>query len=301
MGAETHAQTATEPDQLQEVVVTATKREQNIQDIPISVTAISGDELDRSGARDFHDVLLSVPGVSYSSAEPGMSRYSIRGISTAASSPTVGIYLNDISLVTIATNFTGAADPMLVDMERIEVLKGPQGTLYGGSAMGGAIKYVTRQPVFNQFAVTAEGGVASVDHGGISYDAQSFVNLPLVDDRLAVRLGVDYRHDAGYIDNVAGGTVSVARESVTSPPAAYVPYTYKSPSTFAEDNWNFRTTITARASLKWMPTDSLTILPVATIQRSDKANPDDFYSNLPISRTARVSASRSPITWTCSV
>jgi outer membrane receptor protein involved in Fe transport len=290
VGGKALAQSAAAPDQLQEIVVTATKRAQNIQDIPISVTAISGDDLDRSGARDFHDVLLSVPGVSYSSAEPGMSRYSIRGISTAASSPTVGIYLNDISLVTISTNFTGAADPMLVDMDRIEVLKGPQGTLYGGSAMGGAIKYVTRQPTFNQFAVTAEGGVATVAHGGVSYDVQSFVNMPLINDQLAIRFGADYRRDAGYIDNVAGGTVSVARQSVTSPPQPYVPYTYTSPSTYRSDNWNSRETVTARASLKWMPIDSLTIVPVATIQRSDKENPDDFYTNLPqFQNTARFS------------
>src|ERR1700716_1141916 len=84
-------------DQITEIVVTAQKREQRIQDIPISVTAISGDEIDRAGARDFHDLLLSIPGVSYSGAEPGQSKYSIRGISTAASSPTVGIYLDDVS------------------------------------------------------------------------------------------------------------------------------------------------------------------------------------------------------------
>src|ERR1700730_10011076 len=168
---------ADSPDQITEIVVTAQKREQKVQDIPISVSAISGDEIERAGARDFHDLLLSIPGVSYSGAEPGQSRYSIRGISTAASSPTVGIYLDDVSLITIGTGFAGAADPMLVDLDRVEVLKGPQGTLYGGSAMGGAIKYVSRQPAVNHFSVTAEGGVASVNRGGVSYNVESFVNL----------------------------------------------------------------------------------------------------------------------------
>src|SRR6202048_2311846 len=165
---------ADSPDQITEIVVTAQKREQRIQDIPISVSAISGDEIDRAGARNFHDLLLSIPGVSYSGAEPGQSRYSIRGISTAASSPTVGIYLDDVSLITIGTGFAGAADPMLVDLDRVEVLKGPQGTLYGGSAMGGAIKYVSRQPAMNRFSVTAQGGVASVNRGGVSYNVESF-------------------------------------------------------------------------------------------------------------------------------
>src|SRR6202048_4828543 len=136
---------ADSPDQITEIVVTAQKREQRIQDIPISVSAISGDEIDRSGARDFHDLLLSIPGVSYSGAEPGQSKYAIRGVSTAASSPTVGIYLDDVSLITIGTSFSGAADPMLVDLERVEVLKGPQGTLYGGSAMGGGQQDVRPQ------------------------------------------------------------------------------------------------------------------------------------------------------------
>jgi outer membrane receptor protein involved in Fe transport len=268
-------------DQITEIVVTAQKREQRVQDIPISVSAISGDEIERAGARDFHDLLLSIPGVSYSGAEPGQSKYSIRGISTAASSPTVGIYLDDVSLITIGTSFAGAADPMLVDLDRVEVLKGPQGTLYGGSAMGGAIKYVSRQPAMNRFSVMAEGGVASVAHGGVSYSAESFVNLPLIDDRLAVRIGGAYRLDAGYVDNVPGGQVQVWSKSATTPPAAFAPVTYASPSSFARENWNQRRTSTARMSVKWAPTDSLTLLPSATIQRSNKANPDDFFTNLP--------------------
>jgi len=270
-----------DPNQIQEIVVTAQKRSERIQDIPISVSAISGEELERAGARDFKDVLLSIPGVSYSGAEPGQSRYSIRGVSTAASSPTVGIYLDDISLVTIGTNFSGAADPLLVDMERIEVLKGPQGTLYGGSAMGGAIKYVTREPQMNQFAVTAEAGTGYVDHGGVSYNLESFLNIPLIDDRLALRVGGAYRLDAGYIDNVPHGLVQVFSQSATNPPAAFAPVTYDNTGTLSRDNWNQRSTTLARISLKWLPTDTLTVVPVATVQRSDKANTDDFFTNLP--------------------
>jgi iron complex outermembrane receptor protein len=149
--------TAVPSEEIPEIVVTAQKREQLAQDIAISISAITGDELDRLADRDFHDILLSIPGVSYSGEESGLTRYSIRGISTTASNPTVGIYLNDVSLVTLSTNFAGAVDLMLVDLRRVEVLKGPQGTLYGGSAMGGAIKYVTRNPVLDQFAVTAAG------------------------------------------------------------------------------------------------------------------------------------------------
>ena len=275
------AQSAADTDSITEIVVTAQKRAERIQDIPISVSAVSAEDMDRAGAGDFHDLLLSIPGVSFSSSEPGQSRYSIRGISTAASSPTVGIYLNDISLITIGTSFSGATDPSLVDLERVEVLKGPQGTLYGGSAMGGAIKYVTREPALDKFSITAEGGVASVAHGGISYNAESFLNIPLINNQLAVRVGGAYRYDAGYIDNVPGGQVQVWSHSANPAGEPFAPTTITSPSTFGSDDWNSRRTVTARASLKWTPTDSLTVLPVATIQRMNKANPDDYFTNLP--------------------
>jgi iron complex outermembrane recepter protein len=268
-------------DQLEEIVVTAQKREQRLQDVPLSVSAISGDQLNREGARDFHDILLSIPGVSYSSTEPGQSRYSIRGISTAASSPTVGIYLDDVSLVTVSTGFAGAADPVLFDLDRVEVLKGPQGTLYGGSAMGGAIKYVSRQPVMDQLILSAEGGLASTDHGGLSYDANSVLNLPLVSDKLALRLGVSYRWDAGYVDYVPDGTVENWGRSATPAGQPFQPVTYSSLSNFSRSDANARSTTAARLAVKYAVDDTLVILPAATIQRSDKQNPDDFFTNLP--------------------
>src|ERR1700754_253444 len=182
--------------QTPEIIVTAEKRDQRAADIPISLHVVTAADIETRGARDFLDVLLSIPGVSYSATESGLTRYSIRGVSTSAASPTVGIYLDDISLLTIGTSFSGAADPMLVDLDRIEVLKGPQGTLYGGSAMGGAIKYVTHRPELDRFEVTANAGIASVEHGGLSYNADSFANFPLVSGVLALRFGAGYRFDA---------------------------------------------------------------------------------------------------------
>lgn len=264
-----------------EVIVTAEKRTQRAQDIPISISVVSASDIERSGARDFEDVLRSIPGVSYSATESGLSRYSIRGVSTAASSPTVGIYLDDVSLLTIGTSFSGAADPMLTDLDRIEVLKGPQGTLYGGSAMGGAIKYVSRRPQLDHFDVSASAGIASVDHGGISYSAESFANLPVLAGTLAVRLGGAHRFDAGYIDTVPDGEVQVWPRSATSPPAAYEPVMYPSQSTFARDNYNQRNTTTGRISALYLPDPSVTVVPTATLQRSDHGNPDEFFTNLP--------------------
>ncbi len=271
------AQTVPSP----EVIVTAEKRDQRAADIPISINVVTAADIETRGARDFLDVLLSIPGVSYSATESGLTRYSIRGVSTSAASPTVGIYLDDISLLTIGTSFSGAADPMLVDLDRIEVLKGPQGTLYGGSAMGGAIKYVTRRPELDQFEVTANAGIASVEHGGLSYNADSFANLPLLSGVLALRFGAGYRFDAGYVDNVANGEVQVWPRGATAPPAAYQPVTYPSQSTFVRDNYNQRNTTTGRISLLYRPEESLRVTPTATVQRSDHGNPDEFFTNLP--------------------
>jgi iron complex outermembrane receptor protein len=273
--------TAVPSEEIPEIVVTAQKREQLAQDIAISISAITGDEIDRLADRDFRDILLSIPGVSYSGEESGLSRYSIRGISTTASNPTVGIYLNDVSLVTLSTNFAGAVDPMLVDLERVEVLKGPQGTLYGGSAMGGAINYVTRSPALDQFAVTTAGEIASIDHGSISYSGESFINLPLIGNRLALRLGGAYRFDAGYVDNIPEGQVQVWTRSATLPPAAFEPVIYSSQSEFARRNYNGRSTTVGRVSAEYSLDESLTVLPMATIQRSNQANPDEFFTNLP--------------------
>jgi outer membrane receptor protein involved in Fe transport len=268
-------------DGLEEIVVTAQKRAQRLQDVPLAVSAISGDEMDRKGAQDIHDILLSVPGLSYSSTEPGQSRYSIRGVSTAASNPTVGIYLDDISLVSLTTAFSGAADPVLFDLDRVEVLKGPQGTLYGGSAMGGAIKYVNRQPSFNQLSVTAEGGVATTDQGGISYNGNSVLNLPLVSDKLAMRLGVSYRYDAGYINYVPDAPLQDWARSAAPSGEPFAPEMYSSLSNLYRSDANSRSTTAVRLALKYAVDDSLSILPAVSIQRGNKANPDWFYTNLP--------------------
>jgi iron complex outermembrane receptor protein len=283
------AQSAAVPsEEIPEILVTAQKREQRLQDVPISVTAVTADEIARTGAREFNDLLTSIPGVSYSASQTGLSRYSIRGVSTAAASPTVGLYLDDVSLITLNNSFSGAADPMLLDLERVEVLKGPQGTLYGGSAMGGAIKFVSHKPVLDQFSVSASADVASVDHGGVYRRGELIVNMPLIDERLGVRVVGAYRFDAGYINNVPNGTVQVWTESATSPPAPFTPVTYPSQSAFARSDFNERTTSTGRISVEYVPLEGLTISPIVTIQRTVQANPDEFFSNLPqFENTAR--------------
>ena len=131
--------------ELEEVIVTAAKRETGLQEIPMSISAISGDVLEKNGITDFTDIATSVPSVSFRSAGPGRTKLNVRGISAATGvAPTVSFYLDEMPVQTISsgstTSFAQAiVDPKMFDLERVEVLRGPQGTLYGSSAMGGTI------------------------------------------------------------------------------------------------------------------------------------------------------------------
>jgi outer membrane receptor protein involved in Fe transport len=276
------AQDADEPGAvIQEIVVTAQKREQRLQDVPMAVSAVSGAQLEQQGITQFQDLLRNIPGVSASGVEPGQSRYAIRGISTQASSPTVGIYMDDISLVTVTTSFSGAFDPAFFDFERVEVLKGPQGTLYGGSAMGGAIKYVSRQPVLNETSFNTAAGIATTRGGDLSYEAEGVVNIPVIDNRVALRAGVLYRKTGGYVDNVADQDTEVWTRSATLPPAPFEPVRYSSRSTYNAEDYNERDLLALRLSGKIEASDTLSIVPAVFYQRSDKDNDDLFFTNLP--------------------
>lgn len=264
-----------------EIVVTARKSDERIQDVPVSLTAVTADALRDRGASDIKDVLRSVPGLANYGTERGLSRYSIRGLSTYASSPTVGIYLDDISLVTVSTTFSGAYDPMFFDMERVEVLKGPQGTLYGGSAMGGAIKYVSARPDPTRFSVDTAIGAAITDGGGPSYNGEVVVNAPIVEDKLAVRAGFYYRHDGGFVDNRPGDVRVILRSSTPFPD--YTPLVQDSLSNRTKKNRNYGDTYVGRLSFEWRPDESWTIRPQLFYQDYKQGDTGDMF----IGRTDR--------------
>ncbi|MGH6615411.1 TonB-dependent receptor [Sphingomonas sp.] len=269
-----------EPQPTDDIVVTARKRNERLQDAPLSVSAFSAADLRQGNARDFKDVLRKVPGVSFSGAELGQSRYSIRGVSTTSPSPTVGIYLDDISLLGVTNAFSGAADPVFFDFSRVEILKGPQGTLYGGSAMGGAIKYVSHAPELGKTTVDTAAGISSTAHGGVSYQGEAVLNLPL-SDKLALRTGVLYRSNAGYIDNIANGAAVDVRTSTTAPPAALTPLTRPSLSTLTDKDQNSDHVLAVKAALLWQPDASLDITPSLFRQAYRQKNTGTFWTNLP--------------------
>lgn len=265
---------------LEEIIVTARKVSERLQDVPVSVSAVTGEELRRIGATDIKDALGRIPGLSFADNSRGNSKYAIRGVSNDFTFlPTTGVYLDDISLLTRPSFNSGAFDPIFFDIERVEVLKGPQGTLYGGSAMGGAIKYVTARPDLNRELLSAASGISTTAHGGVGYNTEVVYNLPVVQDVLAVRFGASMIHEAGYVDNVAGLDAEDTSKSETDFPT-YTPLTQPSLATQSRKDYNYSDIYSLRASVLYQPDPSWSIRTTALYQRSREEAPPFFWLNL---------------------
>lgn len=192
-------------DFLEEIVVTAEKRSSTVQDTPISMSAMSGVQLQQTGIVDVTGVLHEVPGISARTSGPGQTELEMRGLSSSGgSSPTVGFYLNDYPLSPPAASLVGKVviDPDLFDLNRIEVLRGPQGTLYGSGSMGGTIKLVTNQPSLKQTEASLEAFGASQAGGGFNRGGSLMFNTPLVNDSLAMRIVLTDKTYDGFIDRI---------------------------------------------------------------------------------------------------
>lgn len=202
-------QSATDQEN-QEIVITAQKREEKILDIPQSVTVVGGDTLERQHAVTFQDYLSQVPGLSLEQTEPGVGRLVLRGVNTGGVSSTVAVYVDETPFGSSTGLVNGAilaGDFDTFDVARIEVLRGPQGTLYGASSLGGVLKFVTNTPQLGQFEARARTGIEFVDGGGTGYNFNGVVNAPLGDE-IAVRASGFYRKTAGWID-ANEGTVTI--------------------------------------------------------------------------------------------
>jgi outer membrane receptor protein involved in Fe transport len=194
---------------LEEVVVTATRRELPLLQVPLSVHAITEDEIALSGARNFRDYANAVAGVSFSDVGYADAKVTIRGISTdifVEVRPLTATYLDETPVTHPGSHPIAQSDanPELVDLERVEILRGPQGTLYGASSMGGAVRIVTHKPDPKRSYGYAETILSSTDHGGFNYEIDLIGNLALGNET-AMRLGAFYRDADGFIDNVGTG------------------------------------------------------------------------------------------------
>jgi outer membrane receptor protein involved in Fe transport len=257
---------------LEEIIVTAQKREENLQSVPISIQALGGDRLQELKVTQFTDYVKFLPSVSYTSGGPGFSLPYFRGVASGENnnhsgpSPSVGIYLDEQPITTIQ----GALDIHIFDIARIEALAGPQGTLYGASSQAGTIRIITNKPDLSGTYGEVNLEANKVAHGDWGYSGEGFVNLP-VSSNVAARIVGWYRRDGGYIDNVSGERVMTERAPSSEGGAPTGNTLTLDNQEFVEDNYNDVTTYGARAALKIDLNDSWTVTPqiIGQVQKAD--------------------------------
>ena len=256
-------------DQLEEVVVTAQKRESTVQTTPISITALSGKDLADAGITDITSVVQSVPGVSMRTSGPGQTELEMRGMTSAGgNSSTVGFYLDDTPLTAPASAQNGKVviDPNLYDLNRIEVLRGPQGTLYGAGSMGGTIRLIPNAPDPTAFDASGEVIFSHTDGGNsLNHTENAMVNLPL-SDTIALRIVGSQEFLSGWIDRKV-----IAYPDFPLPNGATRGNVAAAPVAQDFHDVNDENLRSMRASLLWNVTDRLTIQPAFMYQEVTQA------------------------------
>lgn len=204
---------AAEASRGDDIIVTANKREERLSNIAGAVNVQTGDDLNQANATGLRDYIGNLPSVSLqTNGAPGFGRINIRGISGVTLDATAGTYIDDVPISAAGQGAAGGfltpdLDP--ADLERVEVLKGPQGTLYGASGPGGLLKYVTKLPDTNNFSFGAKEEVSFVEKGGTGYSLRGHANIPIAADTVGLRVSGFYREDPGYIDNLANGEKNI--------------------------------------------------------------------------------------------
>lgn len=245
---ENAAETAEVGSVLEEVVVTSTRSEETLSHVPISVSVETRDSMDLKGVKDFADVVKFTPGVSFDNSET--NSISIRGIASSGGSGTTGIYIDDVPIQMRALGFN--PDDTLIkvfDLDRIEILRGPQGTLFGAGSEGGTVRYITSQPDLRHTSLYARAETGYTLGGAPSYEAGVSAGMPLIDGVLGVKASIYYRRDGGWIDRVDPTTLAVV-----------------------DSNANHDDTTAARIAAVWKPTDALTITPSVFFQSRQRAD-----------------------------
>jgi len=259
---------------LEEIIVTASKREQNLQDVAVSVQVLSNEQLENMGVRSFEDFVDFLPTVSYASAGPGYAQIYMRGIASggdgnhSASMPSVGYYLDEQPVTTI----NQILDIHMYDIARVETLSGPQGTLYGQGSQSGTIRIITNKPVMGQSEGGYTVGVDAISDGDTGYNLNGFWNFPL-GDRAAIRLVGWHKEVPGYIDQVPTTMTFPGPQSSTVDNSAFV-----------REDFNSATTSGARGLLKIDLNDSWSLTPGLMYQQSEVdgewAHNPEFFGDL---------------------
>ena len=250
-----------------EVIVTAQKRAENVRTVPVSISALGGEAVKVERITSFDDLSRAVPDVAFNSAAmEGVTNISIRGVSSTAGSATVGTYIDDVSVTTPNLFYEGNVEPSLPDLQRIEILRGPQGTLYGDSSEGGTIRYISQAPKLDTYTADVTGDISDTEHGGLNYAATVNVNIPVIPDKFAIRVAVSHAYDSGWIDHYSQDLVDYAPVGGGALEQRGV-------------NWDRSDTFHVIAEIA--PTDDLTITPAFYYRHFHANDSSAFYIDMP--------------------
>ena len=277
--ADTTTTSASDDSTLQEVVVTSQRREEKITDVPLSISAYTKDQMDAQGVRDIDDIASLTPGITFQRADArtqANSAISIRGISSGVGASTTGIYIDDTP-VQVRQLGAGAGAynvfPEVFDLDRVEVLRGPQGTLFGAGSEGGTVRFITAQPNLTQASGYARTELGYTENGDPSYEAGVAYGAPIVDDTLGFRVSAWFRRDGGWVDRDNWDHTSTE----AYPPVAPTPSSITFPNS-VDSNWQDSAAI--RGALTYKPTDNLTITPSIYYQKVKYNDTSAFWGSL---------------------
>jgi len=246
------------PGQLQEILVTATRREESLSRVPLSVTALSQETMDEKGIKDFQDIVRFTPGVSIDTS--GTNAISIRGISSSAGAGTTGIYIDDTPIQMRDVGFNPDDTlPKTFDLQRVEVLRGPQGTLFGSGSEGGTVRYILTPPSVTATSTYVRAELSEGNVGQPSYEAGIAHGMPLIDGTLGVRASLWFRQDGGWINRVDPTSLDTVGYDI-----------------------NQAGTVVARLAALWQPMSSLSVSPSIIYQHARRDDESTFwpaYSN----------------------
>jgi iron complex outermembrane recepter protein len=289
-----------ESEGIQEITVTAQRRSESIQNVPITIQAITGETLKQLNVTTFDDLLRYTPNVTFSGNGPGTGNIFMRGLSsggsgnqsqsTTAPFPNVALYLDDQSMQFPARN----NDVYMVDMERVEVLEGPQGTLFGGGSQAGAIRYITNKPKLNVTEGDANAGYGITAGGDPNSNLNATINLPLIADKLALRATIFNDRRGGYISNVPG-TISIPSVPPLGGPLPRPASPTASNSSLVGSDLNTATYIGSRISLLYQINDDWNLLVQQNYQHFEA---DGYFSEEPISPSGTALGPRQIVAFT---
>ncbi|HEX4243653.1 MAG TPA: TonB-dependent receptor [Steroidobacteraceae bacterium] len=245
---------------LAEIVVTATRKEEPLERVPLSVSALTKESMDEANVRSLSDIQQLTPGLQFSptAGAAGTSTISIRGISSSVGASTTGIYIDDTP-IQIRNTGNGASNafPLIFDLDRVEVLRGPQGTLFGAGSEGGALRFITPQPSLDKWSTYVRSELSFIDSGGPNYEFGVATGGPIIANQLGFRISAWYRQDGGFIDRVDPDTGQLVAK-----------------------NNNGKQSSAVKLGLTWKPVENLAVTPSLYYQDFNSQNRNDYWLSL---------------------